>query len=101
MVHYTCDVCGKEMRPGKDAHHVVTIETCATHVEAGLTEADLDADHLEAIGEMLRELDEDEVAEVPDARQQLRFDMCPDCHQRFLRDPLGKLHPQPALFNKN
>src|SRR5437764_13156570 len=91
MMHVTCDLCGKELRPGEDHHFVVKVEVFSAHDPAELTEDDLDEDHMEAFGEMLREMEEDEEAKpVPPACQQLRYDLCSPCRQRYLRDPLGK-----------
>ena len=58
MLHVTCDLCGKKLHPGEDPHFVVKVEVFAAHDPAGLTEDDLDEDHMEAFSEMLRELEE-------------------------------------------
>ncbi len=90
MLHITCDLCGKELRAGQD-HYVVKIEVFAKHDPAQLTEADLEEDHMEAVSEMLRDLDDQEVADgIEPARHNLRYDLCPDCRQRYLRDPINK-----------
>ena len=102
MVHVTCDLCGKELRPGEAEHFVVKIEAFAAEDPAELTDADLEEDHLEAIGEILRELEEnDGELDLPAATRRFRYDLCPDCHQRFLRDPLGKECSQKVTFSKN
>ncbi len=97
MLHITCDLCGKELRAGQD-HYVVKIEVFAQHDPAQLTEADLEEDHMEAVGQLLRELDEDDIADgIEPAHHHLRYDLCPDCRQRYLRDPLNKdLHKEAA-----
>lgn len=90
MLHITCDLCGKELRAGQD-HYVVKIEVFARHDPAELTEADLEEDHMEAVSQLLREMDEQEAAEsIEPARQNLRYDLCPECRCRYLRDPLNK-----------
>jgi hypothetical protein len=104
MLHVTCDLCGKQLRPGEDHHYIVKVEVLAVTDPAQLTEEDLDDDHMEAIGQMLCELEEkDEVATdvTPPARQQLRYDLCSACRQRFLRDPLGKEAAQKFDFSEN
>ena len=92
MLHVTCDLCGKQLQPGDDCHYVVKMEVFAAHDPAELTEADLDADHLEAVSQLLREM-EDNVID-PDADQpsykHFRYDLCIDCHKKFVRDPLSK-----------
>jgi hypothetical protein len=90
MLHITCDLCGTELRAGQD-HYVVKIEVFAQHDPAQLTEADLEEDHMEAISQLLREMDDEEIAEaIEPARRHLRYDLCPHCRERFLNDPLNK-----------
>jgi hypothetical protein len=91
MLHITCDLCGKELRGGED-HYVVKIEVFAGHDPAKLTEADLDEDHMEAVSELLREVEEEGTAvdDLEPASRRLRYDLCPECRQRYLRDPLRK-----------
>ena len=101
MLHVTCDLCGKELHPGTDPHFVVKVEVFAAHDPAGLTEDDLDEDHMEAFSEMLREMEDSKTEHVPPASQQLRFDLCSTCRQRYLRDPLGKEAAQKFDFSEN
>lgn len=54
MMHFTCDLCGREMRPGVDPRYVVKIEAYAAHDPVEITDEDLDEDHIEAVGELLR-----------------------------------------------
>jgi hypothetical protein len=89
MLHITCDLCGTELRPDQD-HYVVKIEVFARHDPAQLTEADLGEDHMEAISQLLRELDDHEAGAVQPTRQHLRYDLCPECRQRYLDNPLQK-----------
>jgi hypothetical protein len=100
MLHITCDLCGKELRSGED-HHVVKIEVFAAHDPAELTEADLDADHMEQVSQMLREADDCPVEDLEPASRHLRFDLCPECRKRFLRDPLNKDAAQKFDFSEN
>jgi hypothetical protein len=90
MLHVTCDLCGEELQAGQD-HYVVKIEVFAKHDPAELTEADLEEDHMEAISQLLREMDDQEAADaIEPARHNLRYDLCPECRKRFVRDPLSK-----------
>jgi hypothetical protein len=102
MLHITCDLCGKELRGGED-HYVVKIEVFATHDPAQLTEADLDEDHMEAVSELLREVEEEgsEGEELEPASRRMRYDLCPDCRQRYLRDPLRKEPAGKFDFSEN
>lgn len=87
MIHFTCDLCGKELRPGEHQRFVLRMEAYAAQDPCELTEEDLAEDNLEEVSQLLQE---PENLDVPPATQRLRFDLCCDCHRRFLRDPLGK-----------
>lgn len=100
MLHITCDLCGSKLRAGQD-HFIVKIEVFARHDPAELTEADLEEDHMEAVGQLLCELDEQEVVDVEPPRCHFRYDLCPQCRQRYLRDPLGKDAAQKFDFSEN
>jgi hypothetical protein len=101
MLHFSCDICGKELHPGDDHRYVVKIEAFAAHDPAEITEADLEEDHMEAVSQILRDEEDGLDPELDEARKNLRYDLCPECHQKFLRDPLGKEAVQKFLFSKN
>lgn len=103
MLHVTCDLCGRELCPGQDHRYVVKMEVFAAHDPAKITEADLDDDHMEAVSELLREMDDniEDPELVEPVYKHFRFDLCPECHKRFLRDPLGKESAQKFDFSKN
>ena len=60
-MHITCDHCGKQLRSGQD-HFVVKIEVFAAHDPAEITEADLEEDHMEAVSQLLQEMEETDEA---------------------------------------
>lgn len=92
MIHYSCDMCGKEIPGGDNGRYVVRIEVYAAHDPATLTDDDLDADAVESLSQMLANAapDADLAAQLPPARSELRYDLCPKCHQRYLRNPLAQ-----------
>ncbi len=101
MLHITCDLCGKELQASTD-HYVVKIEVFAAHDPAGLTEADLDEDHVEAVSQMLRELEEvDDPDEMDPGSRQFRYDLCPTCRKKFVQAPLTKEPAQKCNFSEN
>jgi hypothetical protein len=103
MLLVTCDLCGKQLQPGDDHHYVVKMEVFAAQDPSELTEADLDADHMEAVSQLLREMEDgalDPVAEQPPYKN-FRYDLCADCHKKFVRDPLGKEASQKFDFSEN
>jgi hypothetical protein len=90
MLRITCDLCGRELRAGQD-HFVVKIEVFPQRDPSELTEDDLEEDHMEAVSQLLRELDDEQAAEALEpARRHLRYDLCPECRQRYLDNPLNK-----------
>jgi hypothetical protein len=100
MQHISCDHCGKNLEAG-ETHFVVRIEVFAAHEPPPLTEEDLDADHMEAVGALLEQMEEDGEEHVVPQTQQRRYDLCPGCRQRYLRDPLGKENAQKLDFSPN
>ena len=102
MQHFTCDVCGKPMAPGDDRRYVVKMDVYAAHDPAELTDADLDADHMEEVSEQLAAVEEPaDLDDLTPAFKEFRYDLCPDCHKKFLRDPLNKEAAQKFHFSKN
>lgn len=101
MLRVICDGCGRELQAGAD-HHVVKIEVFAAHDPAELTEDDLDEDHVEAVSELLREMEDlDTPVHLEPPSRHLRYDLCSDCRKRYLRDPLGKETAPKFHFSKN
>lgn len=103
MMHFTCDQCGKEMRPDEgEARYEIRIEARAAHVPTRLTDEDLDSDHIDMVSDMLCNLEEGEESPLlPPAKSDFRYDLCGDCYERFLLDPLGKEAGQNLSFSKN
>jgi len=99
MLHFTCDQCGKELRHDHD-HYVVKIEVFAAHDPAEITEDDLDQDHMEAVSELLQELEEGD-CEIEPATKHFRYDLCDNCRTKYLRDPLNKDAAQKFDFSEN
>lgn len=103
MVHFTCDLCGKDMAASGDPRFVVKVEvTPGLDSPGGVREADLDDDAMEAVADLIRRdehLSSDEVAAL--APRGFRFDLCPGCHAKFLRDPLGREVARSFDFSQN
>ncbi len=100
MVHVTCDLCGKELLAGED-HYVVKIEVFAAHQPAGITEADLDEDHMEAVSQLLRDREEADTGELVPVSQQFRYDLCPGCRKKYVQSPLAKELASKFDFSEN
>ena len=100
MLNFTCDHCGRELRPGEEQRYVVKIEAYAAEDPCAITEADLEEDHMEAVSALLSEI-EDVGADIDEPHKQIRYDLCHECHKRFIHDPLGKDNSQKLFFSKN
>jgi hypothetical protein len=102
MLRVLCDLCGKEMVPGEDNRFVVKMEVFAAGDPAKLTEADLDDDHMEQLGNLLREMEENaDDSPTEPASRHFRYDLCPACQKKFVRDPLGREAAQKFDFSEN
>lgn len=102
MRHYSCDLCGKDLTLGTDARYVVRMEVSVASEPALLTPADLDQDSVEAMAELLDELEADGLDALPSApaTRPMEYDLCPTCHRKFLADPLGRMGRK-FHFSKN
>ena len=102
MIHFTCDLCGKEMTASNDQRYVVKIEAFPGFDPEKLSAEDLDTDPMEAISELLLHdegLSSEELA--AQTAKGFRFDLCPKCHAKFLKDPLGRDYLRTLDFSKN
>ena len=102
MVHFTCDLCGKDLTSSGDPRYVVKMEAFPGFDPVEITEDDLDDDPMEAVSQILQR-DESLSNQMDSAPQHkgFRFDLCPACHSRFLKDPLGKEFIRSFDFSKN
>ena len=102
MVHFTCDLCGKDLTASGDPRYVVKIAAYAGFDPTQITEDDLDDDHMEAVSQLLRR-DDGPSAEDLEAQlsKEFRFDLCPYCHGKFVKDPLGKELIRSLDFSQN
>jgi hypothetical protein len=99
MLHFTCDQCGKELRQSED-RYIVKIEVFAAHDPAEITEDDLEEDHMEAVSQILQDLEEGD-SDVEPATSHFRYDLCDDCRKKFTRDPLNKEAAPKFDFSEN
>jgi hypothetical protein len=102
MVHFTCDLCGKDLTAEGDSRYVVKIEAYPGFDPTEITEQDLDDDPMEAVAQILQRDEELSSAEgAAQLHKGFRFDLCPACHEKFLKDPLGKESLRLFDFSKN
>lgn len=98
MLHFSCDLCS---RPLDEQRFVVRLESYPAFDPERLEEADLDHDHLQEVADVLDHggaLDGDLEA---NGAKVFRFDLCPQCYCRFLKDPLGREAVRRLKFSNN
>lgn len=98
MLHFSCDLCGQ---PLEDRRYVVRVEVFPAFDAEEISEDDLEADHLQEIAEEIHEM-ELTGAELEDIHSKsFRFDLCPRCHGKFAKDPLGRDTLRRLNFSEN
>lgn len=89
MIRYSCDMCKRDLDPEEDLRYVVKIEVYAAFDP--IVVEDDDRDHLEEIQDILERLEDDESEQIgDDVYEQMRFDLCPECRKKFLKNPLAR-----------
>ena len=107
MIRYSCDICKKELGRDSDLRYVAKIEVYAAFDPTSADEDSDDREHLQEIQDILERLDSDEQAELDgdqlgdELYQELRFDLCPECRKRFLKNPLGRETARTFDFSNN
>lgn len=102
MIHYTCDCCKRIIDPADDVRYVVKMEVYASMDPSAEGDADDEHDHLEEIQQILERLeDAEDDALDQDVYQSLRFDLCPECRRKFLKNPLGREPIKQFDFSQN
>ena len=102
MIRYICDLCRREMQAEEDLRYVVKIEVYAAFDPAAAEDREDDHDHLEEIQDILERIEDTSADELgDDVYQQLRFDLCPECRKRFVKNPLGRKTAKAFGFSAN
>ncbi len=102
MIHHSCDLCKRLIDPEDDLRYVVKMEIYAAIDPIEADQNADDRDHLAEMQEILQRMEEagtDAVGE--EVYQQLRFDLCPECRKRFMKNPLGREAAKKFDFSKN
>jgi hypothetical protein len=90
MIHYTCDRCKRQIDPTDQTRYVVHIDIQSA-AEGPMIEAEDDIDQLTELHQILEGLGSDELdCDCPGSSHRGRYDLCPECHRQFLKNPLGR-----------
>ena len=84
-----------------DLRYVVKMEVYAAFDSSAMNELDDDRDHLQEIQAILQRSEETGEPVESDVYEQLRFDLCTDCREKFVKNPLGRELLKQFDFSKN
>lgn len=99
MLHFSCDLCGRQLG---EQRFVVKLEVYPAFDPEEIDEEDLDADHLQEISQIIEEMEATGQNDVDDcSSKDFRYDLCPNCHRKFLQDPLGRDAFRRLNFSEN
>ena len=102
MIRYSCDLCKRDLDPDEDLRYVVKMEVYAAFDPTVSEAEDEDRDHLQEIQDILERLEDAESDKIgDDVYQQLRFDLCPECRRKFVKNPLGREIVKVLDFSEN
>ena len=102
MIHYTCDRCKHVLDPVEDLRYVVRLEVQAVMDPVDSDEIDDDRDHLLEVHEILERTEDLQGSLVgDDIYQRTRYDLCTECYQRFIRNPIGAEPAVQLTFSEN
>jgi|YNPMSStandDraft_1061717.scaffolds.fasta_scaffold98369_1 hypothetical protein len=102
MLRYFCDLCGREIDPESEPHFVVRIEVHPSLKPPSPKELEEEIDHLEELQQLLENLDDSQLDSVPESlNKSFRFDLCVQCRDRFVKQPLGREPRKVWQFSKN
>ena len=96
--HYTCDVCGRVLDATSGLRYVLRISACG---DAASRDVDDDRDYLEEIDQRLageRDFNEELVG---DEDEEISYDLCADCRQKFSLERLGRRASPSLDFSQN
>jgi len=102
MIRYLCDLCHRELDPEEDLRYVVKMEVYAAFDPMAVDEASDERNHLQEIQDILEQLEDADGDQIgADVYRQLRYDLCPECHRKFVSNPLGRETAKLFNFSKN
>lgn len=103
MIHYSCDRCGRPIDPSEEIRYIVRLEIEAVMEPVdGEAVDDDDRDHLMELHEILDSADDLANPLIGDGvYDRKRYDLCPECHRKFVKDPVGREAVRQLDFSQN
>lgn len=92
MIRYRCDGCGLDLERDGSNHYILKMEAYAAAGRLDFSREEVERDHEAEMKRLIAELEKRSPDELEDqVYRNLRFDLCPECHRRFLLSPLADL----------
>jgi hypothetical protein len=92
MIRYRCDGCGLDLERDGSNHYILKMEAFAAAGRLDFSREEVERDHEAEMKRLIAELEKRSPDELEDqVYRNLRFDLCPECHRRFLASPLAVL----------
>jgi hypothetical protein len=101
MIHYTCDSCKRPIDSEHELRYVVRVEVYPA-LDATEDAGDDERDHLQEIQDILERLDDVDDAQLgDDVYHQARYDLCGECRNLYVKNPLARSSLQAVGFSQN
>ena len=101
MIHYTCDRCKRQINTTHQTRYVVQIDIQIAP-DGASSEFEDDVDHLSELHQILEGIGDDELDSVEtETSHQGQYDLCPECHEQFIKNPLARDVPLSIGFSNN
>ena len=103
MIHYSCDRCGRTIDTTEELRYVVRMEVEAVMEPIADEQVDDDdRDHLMEIAEILERSDAEQDPLIGSGvYERKRYDLCCDCHRKFMKAPVGHYATKQLDFSQN
>jgi len=96
MIRYRCDGCGLDLERDGSNHYILKMEAYAAAGRLDFSREEVERDHEAEMKRLIAELEKRSPDELEDqVYRNLRFDLCPECHRRFLLSPLSGITALP------
>lgn len=102
MIHYSCDRCRRPIKASQSIRYVVKMEIEATIEPTEDESAEDEQDCLMQMNDTLERLEQEfEAEEEAIVYERKRFDLCPECYRKFVKNPVGREKLVPFGFSHN
>jgi hypothetical protein len=89
-----CDACDEPLLVDSNVRYVTKVEVYAAYDPLEITEEDLKSANRDTWEQLMAELKDADAGELESQiHVAFRYDLCPKCRKRYLRDPLGPARP--------